>query len=769
MDLSRRPPPRTRAAKVRNTIGALGSRVVLGAVAGVVISRALNPDGRGTYYVIVTIASTATVIGHLSVGQASVSFWSADRAAIPANSLILGPLLGCVAAVVTGFAIAVVSPDVVPGPARPLLVLALVSVPLGVACVHLSTVVLLVGRIEAVNRSATVSAVLQCGALVALTVTGHMSTAAVIWTWVLSGALPLLFLVAAVRPHLGRPDARLARRMVTTGLRYQAGLVALNLLSRIDVLILNALAPGSPVGLYTLAVSVGEVTHVATTALAQVVLSDQAEADVQRATGLTVRSVRVSAIMGICVVGAACATAPWIVPVLYGADFRNSVPAIFALAPGVLALTATRSVLPYLLRLDRPWLVSGTSFLALVVNVLLNLVLIPRWGVVGCALASSAGWLALAGCQVAWFSRATGTPLAALLPGRTDLARMRSEIAALRPRRPVRDRPTSGVTVRPDLRAPGLISVITPTYNRVHTLRDAFSSLLSQEVELEWIVVDDGSTDGTEALVEQLRGRASFPVRYLRQAHAGKHIAVNHGVAAARGELVALLDSDDVLLPGALDRLVEHWTAIADPSGYVGVTGLDIEETGQVIGSRFPADVVDTTWQDMQYRCRVTGDKWGIQRADILRANPFRTADGYIAEGEVWRRIGLRYRTRYVNVPVLLCRTVGADRLTRRPFSAVAGGMVRYHTLVLTEDIRWFRHHPIAFMRAAWNLARGQFHLGVPVHRQPRPLINWWARLLWAGCLPCGWALYRRDRARHGPAPAGGWAEPERFTRTKAR
>jgi O-antigen/teichoic acid export membrane protein len=430
----RRSPVSTRAESVRNALGAYGVRFFLGAVAGVVLSRALNPDGRGTYNVIVTIAATATGLGHLSIGQASVSFWSSDRAAIPTNNLVLGPLLGAGSAAVTGLVIAVLSPGVVPVPARPLLVLALATVPATMAIVHLNSVMLLLGKVDAVNRSSAVAALLQCGALMVLAVSGHLSTAAVVWIWAVSGAVPLLFFLPALRPHLGRGDVGLARRMVGAGLRYQAGLVALHLLSRVGVLILNALAPGAPVGLYTLAVSVGEIAQFATNALAQVVLSDQAAATLDRVTELTVRSVRASGIMGGCVVGAACLASPWLVPAVYGGDFRGSVPAIFALAPGVLALSATQPILPYLLRLDRPWLVSGISLLALLVNVVLNLFLIPRWGIVGCACASSAGWLALAGCQVAWFTRTTGTPLAALLPGRNDLARVRFEIAALRPR-----------------------------------------------------------------------------------------------------------------------------------------------------------------------------------------------------------------------------------------------------------------------------------------------------------------------------------------------
>ncbi|GIE93165.1 lipopolysaccharide biosynthesis protein [Paractinoplanes rishiriensis] len=434
MDLSpRRPPAGTRAEKVRNAIGAYGIRLVLGAVTGVVISRALNPEGRGTYYVIVTIVSIATVLGHVSIGQASVSFWSGDRAAIPSNNLVLGPLLGVASAVVTALVIAVMWPGVVPPSTRPVLFLALATVPFLVAAIHLNTVVLLLDRVNVVNGAVAVAALVQCGALLGWTSSGHLSTSAVVWIWVVAGVVPLLFFVPVLRPHLGRGDVRLACRMVSAGLRYHVGVVALYLLSRLDVLIIHRLAPGAPVGLYTLAVSVGEITQIATAALAQAVLSDQAEASLDRATGLTIRSVRVSVIMASCVVGALCLTAPWLVPALYGADFGGSVPAIFALAPGLLALGATRSLSPYLLRLDRPWRVSGIALLALLINVVLNLLLIPAWGVVGCACASSAGWLVYAGCQVSWFTKATGTPIAALLPGRSDLARLRSEVAALSP------------------------------------------------------------------------------------------------------------------------------------------------------------------------------------------------------------------------------------------------------------------------------------------------------------------------------------------------
>jgi glycosyltransferase involved in cell wall biosynthesis len=94
-----------------------------------------------------------------------------------------------------------------------------------------------------------------------------------------------------------------------------------------------------------------------------------------------------------------------------------------------------------------------------------------------------------------------------------------------------------------------LVSVIVPTFNRATVLRDALESVVRQDVpHVETIVVDDGSTDGTAAVV------ASWPqaVHYVRQPHRGAAAARNAGVARATGRFIAFLDSDDVWLPGKM-------------------------------------------------------------------------------------------------------------------------------------------------------------------------------------------------------------------------
>ena len=72
-----------------------------------------------------------------------------------------------------------------------------------------------------------------------------------------------------------------------------------------------------------------------------------------------------------------------------------------------------------------------------------------------------------------------------------------------------------------------IFTVFTPTYNRAHTLHRVYGSLKVQTFrDFEWLIVDDGSTDDTEALVKQWQAEANFPIRYIWQKNSGKHLGI---------------------------------------------------------------------------------------------------------------------------------------------------------------------------------------------------------------------------------------------------
>ena len=105
------------------------------------------------------------------------------------------------------------------------------------------------------------------------------------------------------------------------------------------------------------------------------------------------------------------------------------------------------------------------------------------------------------------------------------------------------------------------MSVILPTFNRAHLISASIESLFEQTYPIaEILVVDDGSIDDTEAVVSGYAGR----VRYVRQENGGKNAAINTGLRGVQGDLVWIMDDDDLAPPDALERLVAPF--IADPS-----------------------------------------------------------------------------------------------------------------------------------------------------------------------------------------------------------
>lgn len=103
-----------------------------------------------------------------------------------------------------------------------------------------------------------------------------------------------------------------------------------------------------------------------------------------------------------------------------------------------------------------------------------------------------------------------------------------------------------------------LVSVIIPTYNRAGFVTDAVESALAQTAQnLEVIVVDDGSTDGTREALARYDGR----IRAVYQEHANGNTARNRGVTLARGRYVAFLDSDDLWLPEKLEAQLAYLAA----------------------------------------------------------------------------------------------------------------------------------------------------------------------------------------------------------------
>lgn len=114
------------------------------------------------------------------------------------------------------------------------------------------------------------------------------------------------------------------------------------------------------------------------------------------------------------------------------------------------------------------------------------------------------------------------------------------------------------------------LTIFTPTYNRASLLLRVYESLKRQSSNcFEWIVVDDGSSDNTAAVINRVAEKATFPIRYIKKTNGGKHTAFNLGIAEAKGALFLCLDSDDELCEGAVETIINAPTLEDYQCGYL--------------------------------------------------------------------------------------------------------------------------------------------------------------------------------------------------------
>lgn len=236
------------------------------------------------------------------------------------------------------------------------------------------------------------------------------------------------------------------------------------------------------------------------------------------------------------------------------------------------------------------------------------------------------------------------------------------------------------------------ITVFTPTYNRCYTLSRLADSLLAQtNHDFDWYVIDDGSTDDTEAFFDTLRSRdLPIAIRYEKVANGGKQRAINCAVQNIDSEFTFIVDSDDYLLPDAIEKVM-RWVADL-PAGVAGVAGVrGNDEIHPIAGwPSFDGDYIEITNLERE-KYNLTADMAEIYRTDILKKFPFKVWEGekFVPEAVVWDEIALQgYPLRWYKEIIYVCEYL-EDGLTKGSWNLLKQNPMGYAMLfdhqLLTE------------------------------------------------------------------------------------
>jgi glycosyltransferase involved in cell wall biosynthesis len=225
------------------------------------------------------------------------------------------------------------------------------------------------------------------------------------------------------------------------------------------------------------------------------------------------------------------------------------------------------------------------------------------------------------------------------------------------------------------------VSVIVPAYNAAGYLPHAIDSVLAQTYQ-DWeiVIVDDGSTDHTRAVVDSCRPRLQDKLQYIHQPNRGLPAARNAGIRAARGEFIALLDADDVWLPQRLERSVPIMDADRG-AGLVHARVVRIDARGSITGQlKVEPKYLSGRIARHIYtrRAHIVCPTVMFRKSCLETAGWFDEAMQATEDRDLWFRIALRYKVAYINEVLAYYRlspssmTSNLDRLLKGQLYFVA-------------------------------------------------------------------------------------------------
>lgn len=163
-----------------------------------------------------------------------------------------------------------------------------------------------------------------------------------------------------------------------------------------------------------------------------------------------------------------------------------------------------------------------------------------------------------------------------------------------------------------------VITVFTPTYNRAKLLRRVYDSLVRQTNQrFKWLVIDDGSTDDTKAVVNDCIQENKIEISYVYKTNGGLHTGYNAAIERLDTELSICIDSDDWLPDDAIERILAVWEARKE-ADIAGLIGLDYKANGELIGDHLPDGAIINPIDLLASKTN-RGDKKYVVRTDCYQ------------------------------------------------------------------------------------------------------------------------------------------------------
>ncbi|MCB0046996.1 MAG: polysaccharide biosynthesis C-terminal domain-containing protein [Caldilineaceae bacterium] len=425
------------------TLGARVIMLVLVMATSIIISRVLGPAHKGSYSLLLLIINTLLLLLVFGVGSANVYLGARNADKLPAlagNSLAAALALGALGILITWLALRVpaVAVYLQGNGIRPGWLMALVFVlPLLLLANFFQEIVRASGRIVSYNLISVISAATALAGAVLFIWIGQWGLIGALAAWLLSRlvmtAAAVLLALKTLHGRL-RLDRSVWRETLRFGLQLHPGNIAQFLNYRLDVLLIGYFLAPLQVGLYVTATNlteiIWEIPHSIRTVLLHRVAA-QGDDHAHDAVTAQVTRITMTLVGAICL--AACLLSAPAIRLLYGVDYLPAAPALILLMPGVWALSLGKLLAIHLAGTGRPKIGTIAALVSLAATLILDLLLIPRFGIRGAAAASAVAYIISTLVTLRVYLRVTGQSVREVtLMNRADRLRLRGWLANLR-------------------------------------------------------------------------------------------------------------------------------------------------------------------------------------------------------------------------------------------------------------------------------------------------------------------------------------------------
>ena len=240
------------------------------------------------------------------------------------------------------------------------------------------------------------------------------------------------------------------------------------------------------------------------------------------------------------------------------------------------------------------------------------------------------------------------------------------------------------------------ISVLTPTYNRAEFLGKLYNSLLENlkyELQIEWLIMDDGSTDETKTVVKKLQEmeNLNLEIRYFYQENQGKMAAINKLVELSTGDLIVDCDSDDWFTPSAFEIVTKEYEKNKDNlQDIYAFCFLKYDTIGNNMGKNFINN--KTTMFDLYFKEGEDGEKAIVFLSSIRKQYKHELENGekFVTEARMYHKMDLKYKMICVNEPIMICeyQEAGYTKNIVKQFKENPCGYFEYFKEILCRNMQ---------------------------------------------------------------------------------